>query len=96
MFEIVLVYSIVILLGLFSAIFPLSRIVAARNPKGRKRDMFSLLGSIIILAIAISAIYLCLYEILPRLAVVLMSGIALALNYFVLGKYSKPNGNGAG
>jgi hypothetical protein len=89
MFETVL-YSIVILGGLFVLLVSAGKLLAARDAKGRKRAMLSSLGAIVMIAIAVCSIYLCLYKILPSLAVLPISGIALALNYLVLGKYSRP------
>jgi ABC-type xylose transport system permease subunit len=88
--EIVVPSSIVVLLGLFTAIFAASRVFRAHDAKSRRRAMFSLLGSIIMIAIAISAVYLFLYQGIPRLVVVLTSGIVLVLNYLAFGRYSKP------
>ena len=88
----IVLYSIGVLLGLFAAIYAVGRFRVARDARGRKRAFLSLVGSIIIVAIFITSIYLCIYKNSPPLAVAVVSGIALILNHLALGRYSKPEG----
>lgn len=88
--EIIAVYGLVILMGLFSVIASLIRLKDAATSRNRRRTAISLLGAILIILISLAAIYLSLNEILSKLTVAILSVVFLSLNYFAFWKYSKP------
>lgn len=89
MIEIVIPYSIGILIGVLDAIGTIQRILFDQESHNLRAMTFQLIGAIVGISICGATIYFSIQELLANSVIVSVSAVLLILNYFVFRKLLK-------